>query len=359
MQRLLPCLILLILGIFSCEPEEQQLTFDENAMLRFSADTVLFDTVFTSRQSITQRLRVFNDAEKAVRIDQISLAKGQNSPYNIFVNGQPGFHFEDVTLFGGDSLLILIEVTIDPMDENLPFLVTDQLQFNTNSNTQEVQLVAWGQDAVFLNGEVLACNTTWTADRPYVIFNSVLVDSLCTLNVEAGARIFSHAGSFILVEGTIDVAGTPNDRVTFSNDRFDEGFENAPGQWGGLIFLPGSKNNNIEFADIRNAQFGIYLGTPDDDNTYDLTIGHSRIENMGGSETFTGNIINVQPGYGILAISSDLYAYNTLINNCEINVVANLAGGNYRYEHCTFANFSFDFFRQNPAVVLTDNIQLA
>ncbi len=51
--------------------------------------------------------------------------------------------------------------------------------------------------------------------------------------------------------------------------------------------------------------------------------------------------------------------YNTLINNCELQTVANFAGGNYRYEHCTFAAFSFDFFRQQPSVILSNNVVLA
>ncbi|MTI22481.1 right-handed parallel beta-helix repeat-containing protein [Fulvivirga sp. RKSG066] len=355
--------LIFILSVFAvlamaCEPEEEKLTFDSSASLRFSTDTVLFDTVFTSQQSITKRLRVYNDNEKAVNISDINIANGTSSSYKVYVNGKAATQFEDITLFGKDSLLILVEVTIDPMDENLPFIVTDELRFNTNGNLQDIKLVAWGQDAVFLNGEVLACNTTWTADRPYVIFNSVLVDSLCNLTVEAGAKIYSHKGSFILVEGTLEVRGTAEERVAITNDRFDATFENAPGQWGGIIFLQGSKDNIIEYADIRNAEFGVYLGTPDDDKSYDLIIGNSRIENMGGSETFMGNIINVTPGYGILSVSSDLYAYNTLVNNCAINVVGNYAGGNYRYENCTFVNFSFDFFREDPAVVLADNIQL-
>ena len=47
-----------------------------------------------------------------------------------------------------------------------------------------------------------------------------------------------------------------------------------------------------------------------------------------------------------------------LINNCEINLLANVAGGNYRYEHCTFANFSFNFFRRDPSVAFSNNLIL-
>lgn len=350
------CVLIVGFGM-SCTPEQEEFTYDASARLRFSNDSIKFDTIFTSVGSITRRLRIYNDSDNAVNIAGISLEKKETSPYTIYVNGRAGPAFQDVRILGKDSLLILVEVTIDPKNEDLPFLVTDNIRFTTNGNLQEVKLVSWGQDAVFINGEVI-CDTHWSADRPYVITNSVLIDSLCTLTVDAGTKVYSHNGSFILIEGTIEVNGTADERVLFRNDRLEGAYENAPGQWGGLVFLPGSKGNSIQYADIRNAEFGAYLGTPDDDNEPDLVIGHSRIENIGGTETFTGNLININPGYGVLAVTSDLYMYNTLINNCAIHAVGNFAGGNYKYEHCTFANYSFDFFREDPTVVIADNIDL-
>ena len=189
------------------------------------------------------------------------------------------------------------------------------------------------------------CNTVWTNEKPYVIFNSILVDSLCRLTIEEGSQIFSHNRSFIFVQGTLLVEGTVDKPVIFRNDRLDEDFEHAPGQWGGMIFLEGSKDNRIDHARIRNAELGIRLGTPDNDTIPDLIISNSIIENMSNT--------------GVLAFTSDLYAYNLLVDNCAINVIGNFAGGNYRYEHCTFANFSFNFFREDPAVVFSDNLVLA
>ncbi|ELR72832.1 hypothetical protein C900_00793 [Fulvivirga imtechensis AK7] len=353
----LSAVILLLAAFWACTPEEEKLTYDSSAFLRFSTDTVYFDTVFTTVnqdiKNITRRLKVYNDSKNALKIEHISLRK-PTSPYTIYVNGKTSGEFESVRLLGKDSLLILVQVAINPKDTNQPFIVTDEITFLTNGNKQDVKLVAWGQDAHFLKDSVLACNTTWTNDKPYVIFNSVLVDTLCSLTIEPGAKIYSHLGSYVFVKGTIDVQGEANNRVLFSNDRLD--LKNAPGQWGGIIFLPGSKANLIEYADIRNAEVGIYLGTPDDDTDPDLIIGNSTIENIGGNDKIAVNGGLVLPGYGLLAITSDLYAYNTLINNCAINTVGNYAGGNYRYEHCTFANFSYDFFREDPAAVFSDNL---
>lgn len=354
-------LISLFIGILlfnACQPEEETFTSDISAKLRFSTDTIFFDTLFTSLGSVTKRFKVYNDSKNAVNISQVSLKNGTSSPYSIFVNGLAGPEVNDIRILGEDSILVLAEVTIDPQDQNLPFLVTDEINFLTNGNEQKIDLVSWGQDANFLRDSVLVCNTTWTAEKPYVIYNSVLIDTGCTLTIEPGTKIYNHNGSFILIGGTLDAIGTSDNRITFTNDRFDEEFINAPGQWGGLVFLQNSTNNRIDYADIRNANVGIYLGTPDEDEDPDLVLSNTRIENIGGNDVIPSIDSLVQPGYGLLAISSDLYAYNVLINNCEINVLANLAGGNYRYEHCTFANFSFDFFRRDPSVVFSNNILL-
>ena len=344
--------------LLACEPEQEKFTFDPSASLRFSSDSVTFDTVFTSIGSITKRLKVYNDSKNAVNISSVFLKEGNFSPFDIVVNGVSANAHEDIRLLGNDSLLILVDVLIDPKNEDLPFLVTDAIEFSTNGNLQTVPLVAYGQDAVFLNGEVLDCNTIWTASRPYVIYNSVLVDSLCKLTIEPGAKIYSHNASFIFVQGTIEAAGTPESPIIFSNDRFEENFINAPGQWGGIIMLEGSKDHIIDHARIRNAQVGIYLGTPDEDATPDLVLSNSIIENIGGGEALPAGDFQVLPGFGVIAFNSDLYAYNVLINNCEIQTIGNYAGGNYRYEHCTLANFSFNFFRQSPSVLFADNLIL-
>jgi hypothetical protein len=133
-----------------CTPEEEMITSSGNIHLTFSEDTVSFDTIFTTRGSTTQWLTVRNPNRNAVEVTSIALAGGDSSPYKVYVNGKSGTDFTNQLLLGKDSMLVLVEVTIDPADQNLPFLVKDSLVFNTNGNAQDVKLNAWGQDAHFL-----------------------------------------------------------------------------------------------------------------------------------------------------------------------------------------------------------------
>jgi hypothetical protein len=173
----------------SCSLTNEEISTDPSFKLRFSADTVFFDTIFSEIPSITRRLRVYNDNSSAVSIASIALAD-QNTAYALTINGQRGTSFANTKLLAQDSLLILLEALISDRDSDLPYVIEDQLKFSTNGNNQEVFVFSWGQDANYIKDSVLVCNTTWTAGKPYVIFDNALVDSLCTLTIEPGTRVF-------------------------------------------------------------------------------------------------------------------------------------------------------------------------
>lgn len=344
-SHIAPIIAILIL-VWACEPSEEKLTNSGSARLTYSADTVIFDTLFSSVGSITKRLRIFNTNDNAINIDRLSLGLGTSSSYTITVNGIEAPEFTNEIIFGRDSLLVLIKTFIDPGDAELPFLVKDSITVASNGNSEHVKLVAWGQDANFIDGEVIDCNTTWTAGKPYVIYNSALVDTLCTLTVDPGARIFIDNNASLFVKGSLQINGTLEEKVIIRNTRLDPKFNIAPGQWGDLSFLEGTFDNRINYAIISNGTNGVRIGNPDDNDAYDIQISNTIIEHMASS--------------GILAFTSDIYAYNTVIYNCGDLLVGNLAGGNYRYEHCTFSNEPNDFFRDGgPSVIFSDNVVLA
>lgn len=341
---LLTMLFVVALLSYRCKPEEEIIDFDFLGGLQFSKDTVFFDTVFSGAGSSTRRLKVFNPSPNSQKIQSIRIGSGSTSPFKVIMNGFQIENQEELTLLGRDSTLLLIEVFIDPKNENNPYLVKDSIVFETKGGLQNVKLVAWGQDAFYVGNEVLPCNTIWSGNRPIVMFNSVLVDTLCSLTIEKGARIFAAKDAFLYVKGQLTTQGTADERIVFRNDRLDPQYENIPGQWGGIIFLEGTYANELNFTTIRNAIYGIRLGAPDQDTIPEVILKNTIIENMSHS--------------GIISFSSDLYAENTLVNNCIEFICANIAGGNYTFKHCTFANFSQNFLRQSPSFFVSDNIRL-
>jgi hypothetical protein len=302
-------------------------------------DTVLFDTVFTGRGSATKRLKIYNPAENALEISKIELAGGDSSPYQIIIDGSSENLAEDVVLLGRDSLLVLVEVFIDPQNQSSPYLVNDSIIFETNAKLQNVKLLAWGQDANYLGNEILTCNATWTSEKPYVLYAPILVDSLCTLKIEKGTKLFTAKDAYIYAIGSIIATGTVDEPILFQNDRLEPIYKNIPGQWGGIVFVLGSSGNLMENARIKNAINGVQLGLPDQDTIPDLVLRNVIIETMSNS--------------GILSFTSDIYAENTLIYNCLEFNCANIGGGDYIYNHCTFANYN----GQNPSFFVSDNLE--
>ena len=59
----------------------------KDARLRFSADTVSFDTLITTLGSPTLNFRVFNPKGKDIEIRRVWLGKGAKSPFRINVDG--------------------------------------------------------------------------------------------------------------------------------------------------------------------------------------------------------------------------------------------------------------------------------
>ncbi|MEY4012663.1 MAG: hypothetical protein RIT22_1787, partial [Bacteroidota bacterium] len=122
--------------------------------LTFSQDTIYLDTVFSTISSSTYQLKVYNKSNEDISIPSIQFSKGLNSKYRMTVDGMTGKQgklFQDVTLLAKDSLYIFIETTVNAADVNpTDFLYTDQIQFDSGTNLQKVELVTLVKDAIFL-----------------------------------------------------------------------------------------------------------------------------------------------------------------------------------------------------------------
>lgn len=317
-------ILILSLGyLFSCEDEKYLSSAD--VRLRFSVDTVLFDTVFTTIGSTTQHLKVYNPYNQKILISSVKLARGDASSFRLNVNGVSANEVKNVELAPFDSLYIFVEVTIDPNGQNLPLVVKDSIEFETNLNRQDVDLVAWGQDFVLVRKETIRKNTTWTKDKPYLVYNYAYIDTTVTLSIDPGTRIYFHKDAGMYVKGKVLAKGTVENPISFSGDRLENVYANVPDQWSGIILYSGSLNNVFTNVEIKNANIGLQVGNIENQGSASVKLSNVKIQNMAYA--------------GIFALKSDIKAENCLITNCGFYAVALLVGGNYEFNHSTIANY--------------------
>ncbi len=356
---------LMILIISSCRKDfSAELS---SGKLTFSKDTVYLDTVFTNIGSSTYNLKVYNKSNKNISVPFIGLARGENSFYRLNVDGIPGKIFENVEILAKDSLYIFIETTIDFSQVANP-IYTDEIVFDSGENLQEVKLVTLVKDAHFLfpskdsngfiekisigtttdgedlkvNGFFLKENTTFTNEKPYVIYGYCAVPENKTLTIEAGAKIYFHANSGLVISknATLKINGEINKKVIIEGDRLEPQFKEIPGQWGAIWLRAGSKNNSIKNTIIKNASIGIISDSISNNSAPTLIIENSQIYNSSN--------------FGILGRETNIYGENLVINNSGQSSLACTIGGTYNFVHSTFANYWNNSFRQYPSVLINN-----
>jgi hypothetical protein len=363
-KLLFPILLLLSawasLSLPSCKPREEEL--QTSGALEFSADTVKFDTVFTTLRTVTKRLWVYNRNARAVNVDLVSLDNATTSAYTLLINGDLKQTATNLYIRGRDSLLILVRAQLKDNGQNgtaKDYVLQENLNFRTNGQDQRVLLRSFGQNIYLHDGMPLACNAVWTNDRPHVLYNTVEVPVGCRLTIKPGTRIYAHAGAALLVRGTLLVnspadyapgtgatdtvkAGNAN-IVRFSGDRSGETqYATAPGQWTGIILDATSHGNIIRYAQLQNATFGVLVYNPSNAMPRpDVTIQNSVIRYISGSDvTFAGLASNLGlPGAGVLSLSGKVTLENTLFSDCYEYALLGYGGGDYALNYCTIANY--------------------
>ena len=190
--------IILLLLYFSFSCRKDNFIISDSASLSFSIDTVTFDTIFTQIGSTTKNFRVYNPHNQAIRISNIYLAGGQNSYFRINIDGDISSSVNNIEIPSKDSLYIFVEVTIDPFGANNPMIVKDSIVFMTNGNYQDIKLIAFGQDIHLINGEIIETQD-WIADKPYLIYNSMAIDSGHILTISEGTKVYLHDRSSLIV----------------------------------------------------------------------------------------------------------------------------------------------------------------
>lgn len=350
-------LLLFLLFLVSCQKDEN-ISTEPSYKLEFSNDTVIFDTVFTTVGSTTQFLQVYNRNKDRIKITRIFLAGGENSQFQLNIDGSAGVSVQDVEVASGDSLFIFVKVTVDPTGSDSPLIISDSIIFETNGNIQDVDLVAWGQDAHFFVGtetiEGLSYPYTivagegetvmWEDDKPYVIYGWAVIDSTGILNIGPGVNIHFHqnSGLWVYRGGSIRVYGEPDSLVTFQGDRLEQDYQELPGQWDRIWINEGSVNNEFNYAVIKNGFIGIQAETTNGDMGNSLIINNTVIENMSL--------------WGLFTVAYRVVSTNSVFINCAEKTLFISVGGSYDFRHCTFANYWTSTVRLDPSFVVSNNL---
>lgn len=340
MKKLLYFLMVIILFATACSKTEV-LDTSPNTRLNFSTDSVLFDTVFTERGTVTRILKIFNYNANSININNIRLAGGNSSDFSININGLNANQAQNIRIKGNDSIYVFIRASINPNNQEKPFIVEDSIICNFNGNRVKIPLIAYGQNAVYLNNTEISTLTTFTKSKPYIIYNQLKVNKNAILNIAAGARIYFHKDAKLLVYGTLAANGTLQDSITFASDRLERIYKDEPGQWEGIHFFPSSHNNIINYSCIKNAIIGIQVDSLSRNSNPKLLISNTIIKNHQVA--------------GILAYQADITAYNNLFFNCGQYLLAAINGGRYEFYQNTFAGYNFSLARSTPAVYLADH----
>lgn len=356
----------LMVSISGCKKDD--INTSPDVKLTFSTDSVNFDTVFSSVGTATYQLKVYNNDDSYINVGKIRLSNDPNNSFRINVDGLPGENFTDVEIGPNDSIYIFVEATVTPNGNVLYPFVEGEIQFETNGNAQKVKLVAWGWDAIFYVPNVFPTNglpdftlvdpdtlatVTWTADRPIVIKGYVVVDEFQKLIIEPGTQIFFHDGGglWIFSGGIINAIGSQEAPIVFQGDRLDPYFDELPGQWDRIWVNESEEDQIFEHVIIKNNFIGIQVesdpfGLQANPSVSDhfLQLKNVAIRNNSVASIFSKNY--------------RLKVQNAVLSNGGQYLFAGTGGGEYHFEHTTFANNWSSAIRQTPAVYITNVTQV-
>lgn len=322
--------VITALSIFYACDNDDNFSTSSNMRLNFEKDTIKFDTVFTTIGTATKRFKVYNDNSDALTISTIELMNPENTGFRMNVDGESGNKISNVDLLGKDSLYIFVEVTVDPLNQNNPLLISDSIRFQFNGVTQYVRLEAIGQDAIIWKAKTIDEDITLTAEKPFLIYDYLQIEKGATLNIEKNVKLYFHHNAVMTIEGRINAVGTISEPIIFRGDRMDNLFENPPlpydripGQWYGIKITSDSYENHFENVKIKNGTYGVFI-EPSDTSQVKVSFMNTIIQNT------TKEVL--------YSINSKINAQNSLFANSG-EYTLSLIGGSYNFLHCTITNY--------------------
>ena len=330
---LLPLLTLLAVA---CSDYES-FSDNPNYRLDFSQDTIAFDTLISTIPSSTKTLYAFNNNENGMRITTIQLENGAGSHFRVNVDGRflSGGIWHNFEVLHHDSLVIRIEMTPPEAGTNEPLYFKDRLLFTLENGAQQAVVLSGGAIDAYIerDGIIIDSDETLLTDKPYVIYDSLVVKQGATLTLTEGTTLMFHDKAALHVYGKLLVKGSLEKPVVLRGDRMDHMFDyllydNTPSRWEGIIIHRGSYGNELFHCDLHSSCFGIICEDTQelmpDETKPSVTIDCSVLHNIGGDGLQFNNCVSK--------------VTNTQISN-TLGHTVNLNGGSHTFIYCTVAQF--------------------
>lgn len=321
---------LIVIGslFFACD-DNDKFSSDSSLRLSYSSDTVRFDTVFSTFGSATKQFKIYNRNKDAITISSINIMSPNRSGFRMNVDGESGSNINNIDILGKDSTYVFVEITVDPLYQNNPLLISDSIRIQYNGVTQYVHLEAIGQDVTFWQDKVIDKDTTLTGDKPFLIYNTLLVNKGVTLDIKENVHLYFHKDARLQINGSINAVGTIQKPIVMRGDRMDNIFtsvpyDRVPGQWDGVYVSSDSYNNRFENVRIRNGVRGIVFNESSDVITQKALLLNTMVQNTTKE--------------GVLAVNCNIRVENSLLTN-SLGSPVRLVGGNYYFLQTTIANY--------------------
>lgn len=332
----------LLLLVVACRRD--QLGTDPSMRLTFSTQEVFFDTLFAGKGSVTKRFTVYNPHNRKLCISRITLSSSSN--FYINIDGTKTSDASDIYLAAGDSLLVFVQLLAQPNNQQLPFLLRDSIMFETNGNVQFVDLRAYGRNAIRYKGKHVFTHNTTLNDSLPIWADTLVVDSAVTLTMAPGTTIYFTDQGMMQVKGSLQLLGSHAQPVVLRGERSDNmntlpplSYDEASGQWGGVIFSAGADNSLWQCVDMRNSRWGLVVDTVRN-KAFALTLNYCKLRNSAGDV--------------LCATGARLTIANCLLANAGGNLMR-INGGVVDINHCTLANYyGFSWGSRQAAALYLD-----
>ncbi len=324
--------VVLSFALLMCKRKDEAVSTDPNAQLVFSSSEIRYDTVFAGLSYPAKSIKVYNRNSEALVIDEVYLAGGVASPYTILVNGQYGPVVTGLELMGGDSMVIYVDLKLVNQSTSTPYIVEDFINFRFNGNQQQIALKAVGNDAILVEPGDLHCAQVWDNQMPIILKGKTVVSAGCTLTVDKGTQVYVMQGSSLDIKGTLFVNGTKLEPAYLG--KLVSG--KVAGAWLGMQFYEGSSGSVLSWLTLTNAETGISFVSPSATALVDIGLNHAVLLD------FTKHALDLS--------FVSLTASNCLFIASAKNLTAFSQTGDYVFEHCTWAGYSYDYFREGPCI---------